>query len=55
MRQIIPEDIKKMLYEQAPYLHYVEGEGTVLVPDAPPHIVKLREITRKWFDDHREQ
>lgn len=52
MRLIIPENIKKMQDEQAPYLHYVEGEGVVLVPDAPPHIRRLREMTQKWFDEN---
>ena len=52
MRKIIPQDIKDMLDKQAPYLHYVEGEGMVLVPEAPKEIVELREITSKWFEEH---
>lgn len=54
MRLIIPENINKLLEQQAPYLHYVEGEGVVLLPDAPPEIVQAREITRKWFDEHEK-
>ena len=49
MRIIIPEEINEMLEKQKPFLHYVEGEGVVLVPDAPDDIVKLREKTLEWF------
>ena len=52
MRIAIPEEINKKLEKQEPYLHYVEGEGVVLVPDAPADIVKLREETLKWFRDN---
>lgn len=54
MRLIIPEEIEKKLKEQEPFLHYVEGEGVVLIPDAPDRIVKLRKETQKWFADNRQ-
>lgn len=53
MRLIIPEEISEKLEMQEPYLHYVKGKGMVLVDDAPKEIVKLREETLKWFDDHK--
>ena len=52
MRQIIPKEISVLLEKQAPYLHYVEGEGMVLLPDAPPEIVQIRAETLKWFEEH---
>lgn len=51
MRIAIPEEVKEMLEKQEQYLHYVEGEGIVLVSDAPAEIVKLREDTLRWFSD----
>lgn len=53
MRLIIPEDISKKLEMQEPFLHYVKGRGMVLVDDAPNDIIKIREETLKWFEDHR--
>lgn len=50
MRLIIPEEISKKLEMQEPYLHYVKGQGMVLVDDAPEEIVKLRKETLEWFD-----
>lgn len=52
MRQIIPEEINKMLNRQAPYLYFVKGKGMVLKPDTPKEIVEERELTLKWFDEH---
>lgn len=34
---------------QEPYLHYVKGQGMVLVDDAPEEIVKLRKETLELF------
>ena len=52
MRQIIPKEVTEMLNKQAPYLHYVEGNGMVLKEDAPPEIVEIRVKTLKWFREH---
>ena len=54
MRLIIPDEILNMQKEYAPYLHYVEGKGRVLVDDAPPEIVEMKAKVEKWFADQVE-
>ena len=52
MRIIIPKEIKEMQDKIAPYKQYVEGQGVVLVSDAPEEIVNLNRIVSKWFEEN---
>lgn len=52
MRTAIPKEISEMNDKTFPYLNYLKGEGFVLTSDAPPEIVKMREIVLKWFEEH---
>lgn len=55
MRQIIPKKICELQDKFAPYMIYVEGEGVVLAPDAPPEIVSIKIEVDEWFDKHKNE
>ena len=52
MRQVIPKQICEMQDKCIPYLHYVDGQGVGLVPDAPPEIIQLKRQVDAWFAEH---
>ena len=51
MRVIIPDEIKRLIDIQRPFLVF-DGKGFVLKEDAPAEVVKAREITQKWSSEH---
>ena len=52
MRQIIPKEIFELQEICAPYLHYVEGQEVVFVPDTPLDIIETKKKVEKWFEEH---
>lgn len=52
MRQIIPENIKKLADMQMPYAEYKKGVGVVMRSDTPPEVLKAREEYLSWMRTH---
>lgn len=52
MRQIIPPEISKKIDTVMPYMKFTEGQGRMLVSDAPQEIISMKQEVDRWFKEH---